>query len=208
MTIVLELKKKFKGYLLAGTIVLLPLIGTLLILKTIIIWADELIISLLPDRIQPNVLLGYSIPGIGLIVTFVVILAVGVLTRLYFGRKLVQIGDSIISKIPLARGIYSAIKKLMATVMGKDSDRFKSVVAIEFPRKGLWSIGFVTGDAINVVQSFEERKYVNVFVPTTPNPTSGFLVMSPKEELKPLSISIESAFKLIISGGIIKDIES
>lgn len=208
MTIAIELKKRFKGYLLAGTIVLLPLIGTLLILKTIIIWADELIISLLPSSIQPNVLLGYNIPGIGLIVTFVMIIAVGILTRLYFGRKLVQLGDLAISKIPLGRGIYSAIKKLMATVMGKDNDKFKSVVAIEFPRKGLWSIGFVTGDAIDSIQSFEERKYVNVFVPTTPNPTSGFLVMSPREELKPLTINIESAFKLIISGGIIKDLES
>ncbi len=160
---------------------------------------------MLPEHLQPEEMFGYDIPGLGLIATIVLILIVGVLTRLYIGRFLVNLGDKIISKIPLGRGIYNAIKKFMSAIFTDREEKFRSVVAVEYPRRDCWVIGFVTSDAPSEFQAQTEEHLVNVFVPTTPNPTSGFLIMVPREEIRKLSMDIDEAFKLLISGGIIQD---
>lgn len=191
--------------MIAGTAVLVPLIGTYLILKFIILSADDLAISLLPARLHPDELFGKDIPGLGLIATIILILIVGILTRLYFGKKLVQLGDYIMSKIPLGRGIYSGIKQFMSAILTRSEEKFKSVVAVEYPRKGCWVIGFVTAEPIPQIRRIDERRLLNIFVPTTPNPTSGFMIMVPQEDTKPLDMGIDEAFKLLISGGIVQN---
>jgi uncharacterized membrane protein len=205
MKLISALKKIFKRYMIAGTAVLVPLIGTYLILKFIIISADDLAMSLLPARLHPDELFGKDIPGLGLIATIILILIVGIFTRLYFGKKLVQLGDYIMSKIPLGRGIYSGIKQFMTAILTRSEEKFKSVVAVEYPRKGCWVLGFVTAEPISQIRRIDEKRLLNIFIPTTPNPTSGFLIMVPEEDTRPLDMGIDEAFKLLISGGIIQD---
>lgn len=199
----LTLKKIFKTYLLAGTLVLVPIIGTFLILRLIIEWSDALIRSLLPASVHPDSFFGMHIPGLGLLWTLIIILVVGSITHLYVGKKAVELGDRLIGKIPFGRGIYNGMKQLTNTLFHRDQSKFRSVVAVEYPRKGLWMLGFVTSDSSGEIKNIDMRPMVNIFIPTTPNPTSGFLVIVPKEDVKFLSMTVEEAFKFIISGGII-----
>lgn len=208
MKILNGLKEIFKKYMLAGTAVLVPLIGTYLILKFIINSFDSMMISLLPSNLRPQNIFGVDIPGFGLVATIVLILIVGVFTRLYIGRYMVVIGDRIIAKIPLGRSIYSGIKKFMATILANHEERFKSVVAVEYPRRGCWVIGFVTSDACKETKKLAPEDMVNVFVPTTPNPTSGFMIIIPKSDVRNIDLNIDEAFKLLISGGIINQPEN
>ncbi|MFH1830373.1 MAG: DUF502 domain-containing protein [Pseudomonadota bacterium] len=198
------MKNIFKKYFLAGLAVLLPLVITLLILKFFIVSVDQLVISLLPKRIQPSMLFGIDIPGFGFIITILLILAIGVFTRLYVGRKFVQLGDRIISKIPIGAGIYNAMKQFMGTFISDKDQQFKSVVVVEYPRKGSWVLGFVTKSPGKHILNVDDREWVTIFIPTTPNPTSGFLIMTPAEETRAVDITTDEAFKFIISGGYIQ----
>ncbi len=199
------IKRIFKRYLIAGILVTIPLIGTYLIIKFIIVSIDGLFMSMIPIEFQPKALIGYDLPGLGLILTILIILFVGFLTRLYIGNKIIQLGDFIMSKIPFGNTIYGGIKQLLAAIFTDSSDKFRSVVLVEYPRRGCWVIGFITGDPIEKMQSIDEKNLINVFVPTTPNPTSGFLILVPNDEVKRIDISIDYAFKLLISSGIIQD---
>ncbi len=198
------MKKIFKKYFLAGLAVVLPLVITYLILKFLIVSADQLIISILPERIQPQRLIGRDIPGLGFIVTITLILSAGFLTRLYMGRKLMRLGDRIISKIPVGAGIYNAIKQFMGTFISDKDQQFKSVVVVEYPRRDSWVLGFVTKSPGKHILNVDDREWLTIFIPTTPNPTSGFLIMVPAEETRALDISTDEAFKFIISGGYIQ----
>ncbi len=202
-----SLKRIFKRYLLAGMAVTIPLIATIWILKFIITGIDDLVISLLPLRMQPASLFGRNIPGFGIIVTVVLLLGVGFITRLYIVNRMVALGDRIIEQIPLGRTIYKSIKQFLGTILTRSEDKFESVVLVEYPRKGCWVLGFVTGEPIRKIQDATAAHVINIFVPTTPNPTSGFLIMVPQEDAIKINISIEYAFKLIISGGIVQDHE-
>lgn len=197
-------KNIFRTYLVAGLAVTIPLIGTFLILRWIILFSDEFVTSMLPNSMRPEEIFGVSIPGVGLAATFMIVLISGFATKLYLGRKLMQIGDYLISKIPLGRSIYAGIKQFMTTILTRDKSRFKGVVAIDFPRVGCRTIGLVTGNAIPGIAN-DSRRWVNVLVPTTPNPTSGYLIMVPENDLSPLDISIDEAFKIIISCGVVGD---
>jgi len=196
-------KAIFKKYFIAGTLVLVPIIVTIWVLKAITIWADSFIISLVPSRILPPSIYERIIPGFGLVVTIGLILITGILTRLYFGKKLVSLGDLIISKIPIGRSIYNIIKQFLSEVLTRDKKRFRGVALIEWPRKGTYMLGFITGDPISAVRKLRPGPWVSIFIPTTPNPTSGFFFMVPENEVVPLDISVDYAFKLIISGGIV-----
>jgi uncharacterized membrane protein len=195
------MEKIFKKYFLAGLAVLMPLVITFLILRFLIVWTDELVLSLLPERVWPRELIGVDIPGLGIIVTIVLILFIGMLTRLFIGRKLVKLGDYIISKIPLGAGIYNATKQFMNTFISDKDQQFKSVVVVEYPRRGSWVMGFVTKHPEKHILSVDDREWVTIFIPTTPNPTSGFLIMVPQEETRAVDITTEQAFKFIISAG-------
>ena len=146
---------------------------------------------------------GFRIPFLGLVVTLLIVLAVGWLTTNFFGKKLFELGELIIEKIPFVRRIYKGSKQVVSSIAEADTSTFRKVVLIEFPRRGLLAIGFVTGESRGEVQRITRENMLNVFVPTMPNPTSGFLIFSPPEELTEVSMTIEEGIKYVVSGGIV-----
>ena len=200
------LKKLFKHYLIAGLLVLVPIILTVLILKAIIVNADSMLLALLPSPLHPSALFGFHVPGLGLVATVVIAILAGFFARLYIGKKAFELGDWIISKIPLGRTIYGSLKQLLGTLFSQDSRQIKGVAVVEYPRRGCYVLAFITGEPIPRLQNIDgEKKWINLFVPTTPNPTSGFWIMVPEEDVRPVDISTEYAFKLIISAGIVQE---
>ena len=150
---------------------------------------------------------GYRIPFLGLVVTLLIVLAVGWLTTNFFGKKLFELGELLIEKIPFVRRIYKGSKQVVSSIAEADTSTFRKVVLIEFPRRGLLAIGFVTGESRGEVQRITRDNMLNVFVPTMPNPTSGFLIFSPPEELTEVSMTIEEGIKYVVSGGIVTPAE-
>ena len=146
---------------------------------------------------------GFRIPFLGLMVTLLIVLAVGWLTTNFFGKKLFELGELMIEKIPFVRRIYKGSKQVVSSLAEADTSTFRKVVLIEFPRRGLLAIGFVTGESRGEVQRITRENMLNVFVPTMPNPTSGFLIFSPPEELTEVSMTIEEGIKYVVSGGIV-----
>ena len=146
---------------------------------------------------------GFRIPFLGLMVTLLIVLAVGWLTTNFFGKKLFELGELMIEKIPFVRRIYKGSKQVVSSIAEADTSTFRKVVLIEFPRRGLLAIGFVTGESRGEVQELTRENMLNVFVPTMPNPTSGFLIFSPLEELTEVSMTIEEGIKYVVSGGIV-----
>ena len=146
---------------------------------------------------------GFRIPFLGLVVTLLIVLAVGWLTTNFFGKKLFELGELLIEKIPFVRRIYKGSKQVVSSIAEADTSTFRKVVLIEFPRRGLLAIGFVTGESRGEVQRITRENMLNVFVPTMPNPTSGFLIFSPPEELTEVSMTIEEGIKYVVSGGIV-----
>ncbi len=146
---------------------------------------------------------GFRIPFLGLMVTLLIVLAVGWLTTNFFGKKLFELGELMIEKIPFVRRIYKGSKQVVSSIAEADTSTFRKVVLIEFPRRGLLAIGFVTGESRGEVQRITRENMLNVFVPTMPNPTSGFLIFSPPEELTEVSMTIEEGIKYVVSGGIV-----
>ncbi len=202
------MRQFFKKYFTAGIIALLPIAGTLWLLKVLILSAEEFFRSFIPPQFLPENHFGFDIPGLGILFAIIFILLVGLLTRLYIGRRLFNIGDRLFGRIPLGRGIYSAIKQFLGTITGEERKSFRQVVLVEYPSPGLHALGFFTGYASGEVQAKTKVKVANVFIPTTPNPTSGFLLMVPESKLIHLEMSVEDAFKFIVSGGVVvKDYE-
>lgn len=200
------MKGSIKKYLVSGILVLVPVVFTVWVLKTLIVWLDGLIFSFLPHQLRPESLIGYNIPGVGLIVTFIIVLLAGIFTRLYIGKKFVKVGDSIFARLPFGRAIYQATKQVLHSTLGEKGQKARRVVLIEYPKSGSYAIGFLTGewDKLAPPQDKEGAKdYITVFVPTTPNPTSGFLLIVPKDSAIPTSLSPEEASKLLISGGLL-----
>ena len=146
---------------------------------------------------------GFRIPFLGLMVTLLIVLTVGWLTTNFFGKKLFELGELMIEKIPFVRRIYKGSKQVVSSIAEADTSTFRKVVLIEFPRRGLLAIGFVTGESRGEVQRITRENMLNVFVPTMPNPTSGFLIFSPPEELTEVSMTIEEGIKYVVSGGIV-----
>ena len=205
MKLIHSLNVFLKRNFLAGLVVTLPLIGTYLILSFIVEWVDEIMMGLLPRRYSPEALIGIDIPGMGFLITILFILIVGFLTRIYLGRKIIQLGDWIILKIPIGRTIYSSIKQFMETVFSGKKREFEGVVMVEYPRKDCWVMGFLTRSPGRRILHVDDRRWLTVFIPTTPNPTSGFLVMVPEELTRPVSMTTEQAFKFIISAGYVQE---
>ena len=187
---------KLRNYFFTGVVVLIP-IGFTLYLTKILISASS---GLIPSEINPNTYLHFSIPGLEIILTIIFIAIVGYLSLSFLGKKFLQIVDDLFKRIPILRTIYSAFGTMTETFTQKKNKK-KSVVLIEYPRKGTWAVGFATKDNKGEIKNKTNRDLVNVFVPTTPNPTSGFLLMFPKEDVIYLNISFEEASKFIVSAG-------
>ena len=185
-----------RNYFITGVVVLIP-IGFTLYLSKILIGLSS---KILPENINPNSYLSYSIPGIEIIISILFITIVGGLSLSFLGKKILKIIDDLFKRIPFLRTVYSAILQMTETFSNKDNDK-KSVVLIEYPRKGVWAVGFATKENTGEMARKTNQKLINVFVPTTPNPTSGFLIMFPIDEVIYLDMNFEEASKFIVSAG-------
>ena len=194
---------RLRAYFFAGVLVTAPLAITFWLVWQVISWIDRSIKPLIPAKYNPETYLPFSVPGIGLIVALVFLTLVGAFTAGLLGRLVVRLGERILARLPVVRSIYSATKQIFETVLAQSSRAFRDVVLVEYPRRGIWAIGFITGTTEGEVQELTEDVVVNVFLPTTPNPTSGFLLFVPKSDLVYLSMSVEEGIKMVVSGGIV-----
>ncbi len=185
-----------RNYFITGVVVLIP-IGFTLYLSKVLIGISS---KILPQNINPNSYLPIAIPGIEIIISILFITFVGGLSLSFFGKKILKLIDDLFKRIPLLRTIYSAISQMTETFSKKDGEK-KSVVLIEYPRKGVWAVGFATKENTTEMATKTNQNLINVFVPTTPNPTSGFLLMFPKDEVIYLNMTFEEASKFIVSAG-------
>jgi len=196
----LKKKKSFvlrlRNYFFTGVVILIPIGFTLYLSKFLI----NISAKLIPVGINPNSYLPYSIPGLEIFLTIVFITIIGGLSLSFLGKKFLQIIDDLFKRIPILRTIYSALGQMTESFTNQEGNK-KSVVLIEYPRKGCWAVGFATKENKGEIQNKTNKELINVFVPTTPNPTSGFLLMFPKEEVLYLNMSFEEASKFIVSAG-------
>ncbi|MEK9901945.1 MAG: DUF502 domain-containing protein [Rhodospirillaceae bacterium] len=200
---------RLRGYFLAGLLTVAPIGLTAWLFWVLLKFVDSRITPLIPEAYNPNTYLhavapfDFDIPGVGLIVLIIALIIIGALTRVLLGRTLVRMGEALVNRMPVVRSVYGATKQIVETVLKSQSDAFRQVVLFEYPRRGSWAIGFVTGQTKGEVQNLTDDEVVNVFLPTTPNPTSGYLLFLPRREIIPLSMTVEEGIKMIISGGIV-----
>lgn len=197
-----RLRTSLKNCFLTGLLVILPISITVYVIWILIRGMDA-ILKYIPAKYLPETYLQIHIPGLGLILVVILVFVVGLLTRNFIGRKIVHLGENIVDRIPLVRILYTGVKQLLEPLFLQKTNGFKRVALIEYPRRGVHVIGFVTGESKGEVQNKTSKDMMNVFVPTTPNPTSGFYILIPEDEVVSLNMSVEDAFKLIISGGIV-----
>lgn len=194
---------RIRSWFFTGILVMTPLILTIYVVWAFITFVDNLVVPMVPYYYRPSTYLPFPIPGLGLIIVFIFTTFVGILATGLFGRTLIRLWENILSRMPVVRSVYSAIKQILETVMATQSDAFRQAVLVEYPRKDIWAIGFVTGSTKGEVGENVDKKMVNVFMPTTPNPTSGFLLFFPEKDLIFLKMSVEDALKLVVSGGMV-----
>lgn len=197
--------KSFRSYLLAGLIVWMPILVTFVILRFIIDLLDRTI-ALLPHNYQPEQLFGMSLPGLGVLLSLALLLITGVIATNIFGQRLVGWSEAVLDKIPLVRTIYNAAKQMIQAIFATNSVAFRKVLMVEYPRKGMWSIAFQTGGVSTEVVMQTGVEMVSIFIPTTPNPTSGFLMMVPKTDVVELEMTTDEALKFIISLGVMQPV--
>lgn len=197
----LKLLTRLRNYLISGLLFWIPLILTIIVIKFFL----EFINSLVPQEYLPEAIfnLDTSIPGSGIILLFLIILITGILVTNILGRRLVALWENLLNRIPGFRNIYNILKKVSDTVLNTSSQSFKKAFLIQYPSKGIWVIAFQSGDYRGEAESIIGEETINLFVPTTPNPTSGFFVLIPKKDAFELDISVEEAFKLVISAGVV-----
>ncbi|WP_019507733.1 DUF502 domain-containing protein [Pleurocapsa sp. PCC 7319] len=202
-----RLKQDLKSDLIAGLLVVIPLATTIWLSISIAKWAIDLF-TRIPKQINPfdglnpllTTILNFSV---GLAVPLLSILLIGLMARNIVGRWLLDFGEQFLQAIPLAGSVYKTLKQILETLLGDSKTKFRRVVIVEYPRKGIWTMGFVTGKVSPPLQSHLVEEMISVFIPTTPNPTSGWYAIVPQEEAIDIDISIEDAFKVLISGGIV-----
>ena len=194
--------KRFRRYLVAGLLVWVPLGVTVLLLKVLVDLMDQTLL-LLPPPYRPDNLFGFHIPGLGILLSLTVLLVTGILAANLVGRQLVHWWESILHRIPFVRSIYSAAKNFAEVVLTEANQSFKKVLLIEYPRKGLYSICFQTSTYLGEVQARTGEEVICVFVPTTPNPTSGLILMVPKADVIELEMEVEDALKMVVSLGVV-----
>jgi uncharacterized membrane protein len=201
-TTIAKVRHFLRTNLLAGLLFLTPVVATFYLVKVMINWVDGFLL-ILPAPFRPENFLPFRIPGLGLIMVLLIILGSGVMVRNYLGRRVITMWERLLSHIPLVSKFYWGIKQLIETVAGSSGKEFKKVVLVAFPREGIYSLGYVTGIAVGEIQDKTAKRVLNVYVPTTPNPTSGYYLIVPEDEVVPLDMTVEDSFKLLISGGII-----
>ncbi len=202
-----RLKQDLKSDLIAGLLVVIPLATTIWLSISLAKWAIDLF-TRIPKQINPfdgldPILTNFLNLIVGLAVPLLTILVIGLMARNIAGRWLLDFGEQFLQAIPLAGSVYKTLKQILETLLGDSKTKFRRVVMVEYPRKGVWTIGFVTGKVSSTLQTHLAEEMISVFIPTTPNPTSGWYAVVPKKEAIDIDISIEDAFKVLISGGIV-----
>ncbi len=203
-----RLKNRIRTAFLAGLVVLVPIFVTFFVVAFIVNKVDRVIIpvlfNLLSNLGTPHEYLR-RIPGMGLILTLLFILLVGIFTTNILGKTLLQLGEMILERIPFIRGLYTSAKQLVETIISTSEEgKYKRVVLVEYPRRGVWSIAFVTGEAKGELRDAPSQPCLTLFIPTSPNPTSGLMVVVPEGEIIPLNMSVEEGIKIVVSGGLIQ----
>jgi uncharacterized membrane protein len=198
---------RLRTWLLTGLLVLVPIGITLWVLQ-LVIGTMDLVFNLLPDTWQPRLLLGFNLPGLGLVTVLLLLLVVGALAQNFIGRKVMSGWNSLLNRIPVVRGIYNSVKQVSDTLFSDSGNAFREAVLVQYPRQGVWTIAFVTGKPVgevaDLLDSAGTSQLVSVYVPTTPNPTSGFFLMLPRADVLKLSMSVDEALKYIISMGVVE----
>jgi len=198
---------RVRNYFLTGIIVTAPIAITFAVAMWVINWIDSKVVPLIPSSYNPQEILqqhtGFHIPGIGLLVVFIGLTLIGFLAAGLLGRFVVRVGENLLNRMPIIRSVYGALKQIFETVLRSSSRSFREVALIEYPRRGIWAIGFITTKTTGEVRSQIKEEVVNVFLPTTPNPTSGFLLFVPRKDLIILDMGVEEAIKMIVSAGIV-----
>ena len=191
-----------RKWLFSGLLVIVPGVITAWVLNSIVGTLDQTL-QILPEAWQPDKLLGVHIPGFGVLLTLLILLLVGAVASNFIGRKLVGWGDAVISRIPVVRSIYSSVKQVSDTVFSDSGNAFRTAVLVQWPREGVWTVAFITGQPSGEVASYMRDEYVSVFVPTTPNPTGGYFVLMRKSDCVELEMSVDAALKYIVSMGVV-----
>jgi len=191
-----------RRYLIAGLLVWLPLGVTVLVIRLLVGVMDNTLL-VIPKQYHPDTLLGFHLPGLGLVLAVTIVLVTGVIVANFFGRRLIALWEALLARIPLVRTIYHSVKQVAETVLATDGKSFRKVLLIEYPRRGIYTLAFQTGKAVGEIQDKTGTQVVNVFVPTTPNPTSGFFILVPREDIIELDMSVDDGLKMIVSMGVI-----
>ena len=192
-----------RRYFITGILVTAPVGLTFYVAWLFVSFVDERVTPFIPRVYNPSTYLPFDLPGVGLLALIVFLVMTGWIAAGVSGRYLVRLGERILGRMPVIRSLYSAIKQICETVFTSRSQAFRQVVLFEYPRRGCWAMVFITGETEGEVQNVTRDRVVNVFLPTTPNPTSGYLLFLPVRELVPLSMSVEEGIKMVVSGGII-----
>ena len=195
---------KLKAYLFTGILVTAPVAITFYLAYKFILWVDIFVNKMLPPQYKLDSYLPITIPGLGLLILIAFLMLVGMFAAGFLGRFFIRLGEWFVAKMPLISSIYSLLKQIFETVFSNKTQAFKKVVMLEYPRKGIWILGLVSADLEGEVEQKLPEPMVNVFIPTTPNPTSGFLIFVPKKDVIEMDMSVEEAIKFIVSGGLVE----
>lgn len=199
----MKLGGKLRAYLFTGILVTAPVAITLYLAMKFVLWIDLLVNRLLPPQYKLDNM-PYTIPGLGLVVAVVALIIIGMFAAGFLGRFFLKLGEWIVYKVPLVSSVYSVLKQVFETFFSSKTQAFSKVVMLEYPRKGIWILGFVSTELKGEIKQHCPEKMLNVFIPTTPNPTSGFLIFVPKDDCIELDMSVEEGLKFVISGGLVE----
>lgn len=202
----MKLGSKIRAYLFTGILVTAPVAITFYMAYKFIFWIDRLVGQMIPPRFQAymNDILPFTIPGLGLVILILALIIVGMFAAGFLGKFFMRLGEWIVYKLPLISSVYSLLKQVFETFLSTKTQAFNKVVLLEYPRKGIWILGLVSSTTKGEVKKLLPKEMLNVFIPTTPNPTSGFLIFVPKEDTIELEMSVEDGIKFIISGGLVE----
>ena len=198
-----SLAARLRNYFFAGVLVTAPIGITLYVSWALIAWVDTTVAGILPQSYNPNTYLPVNVPGVGLIMLIAALTLIGFLTANFLGRVLLRWGEKVVARMPVVSSIYAAVKQIFESVLGSSATSFREVVLVEFPRREMWTLGLVIGEAYGELSEKTGQKLYNVYLPTTPNPTSGYLVFLARDQMVKLEMSVDDCMKMIVSGGIV-----
>ena len=200
----MKLGAKIRAYFFTGILVTAPVAITLYMAYKFIIWIDRLVNQILPPQYKFDAILPFTIPGLGLVILVLALILVGMFAAGFLGKFFLRLGEWIVYKVPLISSIYSVLKQIFETFFSTKTQAFSKVVMLEYPRKGIWILGFVSSELKGEVKDKFDQEMLNIFIPTTPNPTSGFLIFVPKKDTIELDMKVEDGIKFVISGGLVE----